>query len=605
MNLSIRHKFYLGFGGMLAIILLVTSIGSSVIDSYSDALQTTLRENYASIVYGEAMKDAVRRAEDGVQLSITGYNSAAHDTVLHAISLFDENLRKEQGNITLPGEKESVENVTRLWSAFNREIGAAMDTSLPRDARIDRFWKTLVPLGDRIQDGAQAICKLNLDNMGSVDGSARAKANEATLFIYILVFVGAALTIGLLLVSSRVILEPLKTLTDSAREIQKGNLNIVLKPRAKDEVGLLMESFNDMAARLREYRRVETAKLIRTEHSTQAIIDSLPDAVAVLNTLGVVEISNAAAQKFFGLHPDVNVDTRKDDILRQFFFAALLHEKSSDQLKPGNPLQVFDNGSERFFQPHAVPIMGETNNVIGVSLVLADVSKQKRVVELETEPMSVVSHELKTPLTSVRMALYMLLDERMGSLSAKQMELVGAARDDCDRLYKIVENLLDIGKIEGGHGALDLKAVAPQSLITQAINVFATGYRNAGVQLVTEIADDIPDVLADPARIQHVFSNLLSNALKFSQSGKTVTISASAQESMVKFAVIDQGLGIPPELISRVFDKFFHLHSAGKTEGAGLGLAIAKDVVEAHGGKIWAESASGEGSVFSFTLRCV
>jgi signal transduction histidine kinase/HAMP domain-containing protein len=603
MNLSLRHKFYLGFGGLLAIIILVTSIGSRVIDSYSQALQTTLRENYASIGYGENMKDALRRMEGGVQLGLSGNLAAARDTIFRAISAFEDNLRKEQANITVIGEQETVTQLAALWNAYGREIGAAIDTSLSRDVRSDLFWKTLIPLGDRIQGAAQKICEINLDNMSSVDGSARAKADEAAFVIYLLVFAGASLAVALLIVTGRAILQPLKTLTDSVQEIKKGNLNIVLQPRSRDEVGLLTESFNEMAAQLREYRRAEMAKLIRTEHSTQSVIDSLPDAIAILNAHGIVELSNHAARSLFGLHPDVNIGTRKDDLLRQLFFSALLRDERGGQLSPGSALQVFDNGHERFFQPRAIPILDETDITIGVALVLADVTRQKRVVELEVEPISVVSHELKTPLTSVRMAIHMLLDERIGSLSPKQLDLLGAARDDCDRLYQIVENLLDISRMEAGRAVLEMKPTSPLSLVTQALETFATGFRGAGVELSSKISDDLPDVLADNARIQHVFSNLLSNALKFSLSGHQVVVRAEASDNEVTFTVQDQGMGIPPELLPRVFDKFFRFHVTGRAEGAGLGLAIAKDVVEAHGGRIWAESVIGQGSQFHFTLR--
>jgi two-component system, NtrC family, sensor histidine kinase KinB len=603
MNLSLRNKFYLGFGGLLAIIILVTAIGSQVINSYGDALQTMLRENYRSIVYGENMKRALRRTEDGVQLGLGGNLEAARDTVAKALSAFEENLRAEEANITVFGEKEVVTKLTSSWKSYSHEIGAAIDTNLSREVRSDLFWKTLLPLGNQIQDAAQNICDLNLNNMSAADGSARAKADEATFIIYLLVFAGAALAVTLLFVTGKAILQPLQTLTESVKEIQKGNLNIVLRPRSRDEVGLLTESFNEMAAQLREYRRGEMAKLIRTEHSTQSVIDSLPDAIAIMNTHGIIELSNHAAQSLFGLHPDVNIDTRKDDLLRQLFFAALLHEKSSHQLNPGNVMQVFDDGNERFFQPRAIPIMGEADATIGVALVLADVTRQKRITELEVEPISVVSHELKTPLTSARMAVYMLLDERVGSLSPKQVELLEAARDDCDRLYQIVDNLLDIGRIEAGRAALDLKLTSPSSLVAQAIETFATGFRSAGVDLVSEVHDDIPVVLADPVRIQNVFSNLLSNALKVSSSGQRVLVRAKATDTEVVFTVQDQGDGIPPELLTKVFNKFFRLYTVGKPEGAGLGLAIAKDVVEAHGGRIWAESVIGQGSQFHFTLR--
>jgi len=147
------------------------------------------------------------------------------------------------------------------------------------------------------------------------------------------------------------------------------------------------------------------------------------------------------------------------------------------------------------------------------------VTRLRRVTELEIEPISVVSHELKTPLTSMRMAIHMLLDERVGSLNTKQAELLNAARDDSDRLNRIVENLLDIGRMESGQGQMELKPLSPEKLVQEAINEFQIAYRDAGVEIRSEVPADLPDVLADSARIPHVFSNLLSNALKYSPPG--------------------------------------------------------------------------------------
>jgi signal transduction histidine kinase len=305
----------------------------------------------------------------------------------------------------------------------------------------------------------------------------------------------------------------------------------------------------------------------------------------------------------FGLHPEVNLPARKDDLLRQIFFSALLMEQPSDQFGISNAIQVFKNGDEHFYLPHAIPVMGEVNNVIGVTLVLADVTRLRRVTELEIEPIAVVSHELKTPLTSLRMALHMLFDERLGALNPRQIELLSAARDDSERLSQIIESLLNISRMEAGGAEPVLKPCSPQALVTQAVGAFATSCRSQGVELITQVGDDVPDVLADPIKIVHVFSNLLSNALKFSVSGGSITLSAEPDGDFVRFAVQDQGPGIPKEQLPRVFEKFFRADSTGKSEGAGLGLAIAKDIVEAHGGRIWVESNRGQGAVFSFTLR--
>jgi NtrC-family two-component system sensor histidine kinase KinB len=603
MTLYLRHKFLLGFGGLLAIIILVTTIGSSVIDAYSHALERILHENYNSVVYGEAMKDAVQTVEGALQASLWDDAASNTNTLMQGVSRFEENLKREQGNVTVPEEPQTVARLAGLWRQYLLVYPAVLDTTRSLFERRAVFAKSILLLGDQLHDAAQQICDMNMANMSAIDGRARQKTDEARVVITFLVFAGALLATTLLFFTGQAILKPLGALKDAVQQVQKGNLNVVLQTKARDEVGELTEAFNDMAAQLREYRRGERAKLIRTGHSTQSVIDSLPDAVAIVNSSGAVELSNDSAQRLFGLFPEVNLTTRKDDILRQLFFSALLGEQPSDQLNFTNALQVFKNGEERFFLPHAIPILGEVRNVIGVSLVLADVTRLRRVTELEVEPVSVVSHELKTPLTSVRMALHMLFDERLGTLNPRQLELLVAARDDSERLNQIIENLLNISKIEAGKAGLVRKPCSPHTLVTRATDAFATAYRNSGVQLISRIADDVPDVLADAAKIAHVFSNLLSNALKFSVSGSSVSLSVEVDGESVRFAVQDQGPGIPVEQLAHVFDKFFRGDSTGRTEGAGLGLAIAKEIVEAHGGRIWVDSKPGQGSVFSFTLR--
>jgi NtrC-family two-component system sensor histidine kinase KinB len=603
MTLYLRHKFFLGFSGLLAIIILVTVVGSSVIDAYSHALEKILRENYDSVVYGENMKDAVQTVEDGLQASLWDGVASNTDTVMQGIFRFEENLKKERGNITLPEEPETVARLTSLWNRYLRVYPSVLDTGRSQHERRLIFAATILPLGDQIHDAAQQICDMNMANMSAIDGRARQKADEAKVVITILVFAGAILATTLLFLTGRAILKPLGALKDSVRQIQKGNLNVVLQTKGNDEVGELTEAFNDMAAQLREYRRGERAKLIRTEHSTQSVIDSLPDAVAILNVNGNVELSNKAAQDLFGLLPEINLPARKDDLLRQIFFSALLMEQPSEQFSISNAMQVFKNGDERFYLPHAIPITGEANNVIGVTLVLADVTRLRRVTELEIEPIAVVSHELKTPLTSMRMAMHMLADERIGPLNSRQEELLSGAREDSERLNRIIESLLDISRMESGKARLELTPQHPQKLVSQAADTFLSSYHTAGVKLDIRIAEDVPRVLADPKRIELVFSNLLSNALKFSHSGDVVSLSVSADGDMVTFTVVDHGPGISPELIPHVFERFFRGDGDRQGRGAGLGLAIAKEIVEAHGGRIWVNSLPGEGSIFSFTLR--
>jgi len=202
------------------------------------------------------------------------------------------------------------------------------------------------------------------------------------------------------------------------------------------------------------------------------------------------------------------------------------------------------------------------------------------------------------------MAVHLLLEERVGGLTPKQAELLVAAREDSDRLHNILNDLLDISRMESGKVPMDFRKISPLSLVLEALGPFQADFKDRGVTLTTELPNDLPEVWADTARMNHVFANLLSNALRYTPPGGKVTVMASADEGWVHFSVSDTGRGIPGQYLSRVFEKFFRVPNQGGTgTGAGLGLAIVKEIVEAHGGTIRVESRLGEGSTFTFTLR--
>ena len=265
--------------------------------------------------------------------------------------------------------------------------------------------------------------------------------------------------------------------------------------------------------------------------------------------------------------------------------------------------QKFVNLEERYFQPEAAPITDHDGHLTGVVLIMKDVTEQRHLDEMKSGLISTVSHQLKTPLTSIRMAIHLLLEEKVGALTEKQAELLIAAREDSDRLHQILLNLLDISRIESGRLQMVCLDLYPQSLVLDAVEPFRRAAQDNGVELKIELPDDLPGVCADTTQIGHVFSNLLSNALRYTAPGGSITVSAMPEEQMVRFSVTDTGSGIPHQFMQRIFEQFFRVPDQKSETGAGLGLAIAKEIVEAHGGNINVESQEGEGTTFSFTLK--
>jgi signal transduction histidine kinase len=234
-------------------------------------------------------------------------------------------------------------------------------------------------------------------------------------------------------------------------------------------------------------------------------------------------------------------------------------------------------------------------------VVLHDVTKFRLVDQLKSDMVATVSHELKTPLTSVQMAIHLLLEEAVGPLEPKQVELLLAARQDAERLLSMVSDLLDLTRIEQGKVQLDLHPVAASDLVNDAVLHFEARARDADIALSGRAAPGLPPVLVDRGRIEHVFDNLLSNALAYAGRGGSIRVSAEADGASVRFEVEDTGVGIAPEYLPKLFERFYRAPGS-KSGGAGLGLSIAREIVEGHGGRIEARSEPGRGTTFIVRL---
>jgi signal transduction histidine kinase len=264
------------------------------------------------------------------------------------------------------------------------------------------------------------------------------------------------------------------------------------------------------------------------------------------------------------------------------------------------PLVV--DGSEHAFRLRTTPMRDEKGQLLGAVTLLEDITHLREIDRLKSEFIATASHELRTPLTSVQMSVHLLLEEAGGALTEKQHEVLEACREDCTRLEGLMRDLLDLSKIEAGEAAPHLAIVHVGELIGAAAESLRGQMEAKGLALRIDTPQQLPPVLADRAQIERVISNLVSNAVRHTDPGGEVHLSAVRREDQVAVAVTDTGHGIPPEYLPQIFDKFIRVPEA-PSGGAGLGLAISKGIVEAHGGQIVVQSKVGHGTTFTFTLR--
>lgn len=601
--MSLRQKLALGFGGILVIIAVIGVHNITRITGLGQSIDVILRENYRSVVACQEMKEALERMDSGAVFVLLGAEEKGNEQIARHAPLFEKALSTEMGNITLPTEGEKAGELKRLFQQYRSTIGMMGDPAVGREARRKAYFSELQPLFQKIMGTADDIQRMNQENMVAMDRRARLQAKVAQRQMYIMLLAATALSAVFLYLTGGWILRPITRLIRSAEEIRRGNLDLVVQSTSSDEIGRLSESFNAMAASLREFRRTDQAKLLRSQRSIQQALNSLPDVIAVLDPDGVIEVSTEAAREAFGLKAAARLQDLPYPWMKGLFEESLRLGRQTAPRENSGVVQQFVRGEERFFRPEAIPIMDPDKRPAGVVLVLSDVTRQRQQDELKGGVISTVSHQLKTPLTSVRMALHLLLEEKVGPLTEKQAELLVAAREEAERLDRILGELLDIGRIESGKVPIERSPVSPKAIVSEAVETVRNAARDGGVSLAVDMPDNLPRVWVDPARIAHVFANLLSNALKYTPPGGKVTLSAKEDGEYVRFQVSDSGVGIPARYLPRIFEQFFRVPEQRPGTGVGLGLAIVKDIVEAHGGTVGVESIEGSGSSFSFSLR--
>src|SRR5262249_8671290 len=410
--------------------------------------------------------------------------------------------------------------------------------------------------------------------------------------------------IGLAFWLANRIVEPLRQLTATTSRIAGGDLDAKADVNSDDEVGILAAEYNRMAERIRQLRLSDKGKLIVARQMTEAAIDSLYDPVIVTNAEGSVTKLNAAAEEIFGSAAE-NAGKHVGEVARDARIASAVAEALHSQRAVAGegsssvlPLAVA--GSERAFRLRTTPMRDTEKNLLGAVTLLEDITHLREIDRLKSEFIATASHELRTPLTSVQMGVHLLLEGAAGELNDKQTEVLGSCREDCDRLDKLMRDLLDLSKIEAGENQPELVPIKARALIIEEAETLRPQVEAKGLSFGVNIPVDLPRIMADRSQVERVIANLVVNAIRYTRQGE-IEISAEPRGHYVAVSVSDTGEGIPSEYLSHIFDKFVQVPGAA-TGGAGLGLAISRLIVEAHGGQISVQSVMGHGSTFTFTL---
>jgi signal transduction histidine kinase len=607
---TLRAKILLAqtpLAGALVLVALLAAVTNSSLGHNSASI---LQDNYRSVLAAERMKGALDRMDDAAMFLIGGDRPRSSARADQSIARFEKAMAVQQTNITERGEAEATAALVRAWSAYR---GAFGQFSAGGDrARLQQSYAaTLEPLYTATRQAADRIQDLNEDAMVRKRDRARREADRASAAMLATTIIASL--IGLLASTelTRRILRPLSVLGQTARRLGEGDMEVRAKVSRQDEIGTLARDFNLMADRLEQYRKSSLGELLQAQQQAQAAIDSLPDPVLIFDPEAHLLGANQSADRLIRISLDDgpgNPLARAEPPVRAAIerVRAKVQSESVAEGPAGLDESVRvsgagPDGQDLFLLPRASRVTTEQGAVIGVTVILQDVTRMLRFDELKNNLVATVAHEFRTPLTSLRMAIHLCAEETVGPLNDKQLDLLQAARQDTDRLQQIVDDLLDLSRIQAGRMELHRRAVSVEALVREAVAPFTAAARDKNVTLRAEVYPGTGDVDVDTDRMQLVFANLIGNAIRYTPAGGTVVVRGHRDEGVVRIDVQDTGPGIPRAYHTAVFDKFFRVPGT-TTSGAGLGLYIAREITLAHGGRLTLASEPGQGATFTVEI---
>lgn len=609
--MTLKKKILIGYGFAFALMGLVVAWAVTNLVSLGNATDAILSENYRSILAAENMVDVLERQDSGVLLMFLGDAEKGIAQFRENEGDFLEWLARAKDNITIDGEAELVQSIDAEYNKFRQQFSDMTELrDMANDSQqmpLSTYQNSVHPLFEKVREACVGLRHLNEETMYAASVRAGKVAKRA-IWSTVIVAVSAliiALVFSLFLVERFV--GPIRRFMDASRKISSGDYTVQVPVETHDELGHLAAEFNQMATQLGRFHEMNIEEIISEKNKGEAILSSIEDGLVVFDTKLKVTGINPAARRILDLGFSEASILQCEGIFPESDICGLIRKTIERGMQPAVPdeqriITINEGKQTRYYLFSVTAIRGRDRKLTGIVLLLKDVTRLREVERLKSEFVMAASHELRTPLTSLGMSVDLLLENVAGKLAEKDRELLQAAHEEVQRMKALVDDLLDLSKIEAGRIELDFENVLVPTFFDHLYSVFKSQMDIKEVSLTSEMNEGLPAVRADANKITWVLTNLVSNALRYVDKGGRIQLMARRIGPYIHLSVRDDGSGISPEYQSKVFQKFFQVKGR-ETGGTGLGLAICKEIVRAHGGTIWVESTIGQGSTFTFTLQ--
>jgi two-component system, NtrC family, sensor histidine kinase KinB len=603
---SLRFKIGFGYIILVLINLAVTAWAIFNFGRLTNALSTTLSENLSSVLVVETMARSIERHEHAIASMLNNDLDTGTQEFQSAKQEFYQMFDKANENRSLANTGAILDDIRRTYEGYilvSDSLASLVDAGQIPKARA--FYGNIVrPFSQRLSDFCLWLVEENQKEMQRVAQQTKRTSDEAIITMLIAAIVATALSVVTAGQFTKRIIQPAEQLTETVHQIGRGRLDLKIDIATNDEVGELSAEFNKMTERLRRFEEMNIEKIVAEKQKSETIVESISDAIIVCDSESNIQLINHSAEQLFNVHESDVVGKPLRDSIRDERILGIFDRPGDNEAVNRPYLQFLHGGRTVYLRPRLSVIPTPHTARAGLVLILQDVTQYKELDKMKSDFMAAVSHEFRTPLTSINMSVDILRQQLLGPLTAAQTDLLESSKQDCERLTKLVRELLQLSKLESGKIERREDMVDIRKVIDVTLQPLRLQFKEKGVALNVGDPGENLFLIGDEQQYSWIISNLVNNALRYTEKGGSVDVSVKRTGENILLQVSDTGRGIPPEYLDKIFDKFVQVkQSLAATPGSvGLGLAIAKEIVDMYGGTIWVESEVNRGSTFSIRL---
>ncbi|MBI5807752.1 MAG: HAMP domain-containing protein [Ignavibacteriales bacterium] len=601
---SLRSKILLGFTVILLIMFFATLWSIYNFYRFNEYIKQTMQDNYSVIIAADNMS---RSLDDQVQSVIIMFNQDFQK----GDSLFTKSEvdffywhQKARELVKLDEEKQILDSIMINLKKFKDKNISTLDYQIFIKGKAP---EVKVDLGNIIlqllviKQDCNRILEINHTSLNEAVLNVKLITQTAAVTIFF-ILLGAILIASIFSSKfSDYIVRPITKLKETVRHIAEGNFSerIELDDNS-DEINSLTDEFNKMSEKLEQYEKLNLNKIFYEKKKSELVIESMDEPVLMVDENFKILLANKSFNQIIGEKALKNSEIKK--ILKQQRSKAKSPNKEQSFSLKEKAINIKDeNGSQKYFNVIATQIEIPESEKEATVFVFNDVTQYKELDRMKSEFIAKVSHELKTPLTSLGMALGLLEDDVVGKVNEKQKDLIVSMKEDYDRLNKLVYEILELTKLEANIGKIKFEKIETHKLAEYVSKKFSILANEKNIELKVIDKSGKTNITGNFNSLLSAIENLVSNSLRFTPSGGNITVEFLIEDENLVIKISDTGIGISPDNLKKVFDKFIQIDDSAPGS-LGLGLSIAKEIIEIHNGEIKAFSELGKGSTFQIKL---